>query len=157
MPKKWTVKEIRILRQDYPAKGSSIAGLRKKFSKEAIRSKAKNLKIKVSKAWKQKHFLQTLEKNRVIRWGKKEIAILRREYPKQGAKVKPLLRKFTRWAIKRKANELNIPRKGLFWTREEVAKLRKNWKMNSKKLCSLFPRRSLIAIIRKGSYLGLRK
>ncbi len=115
--RKWTDKYVRILKQDYPTKGSSIPFLRKRFSNETIRSKAKKLKIKVNKIWRQKHFKNTLDKYRVIRWGNKEIAILKREYPKIGIKVKRLLKKFTKAAIKQKANILKIKRKGLAKTK----------------------------------------
>ena len=109
--RKWTDKLVRILKREYPGKGSNIRSLRKRFSNETIRAKAKKLRIKVSKAWKQQHFKNTLDKFRVIRWGKKEIAILKREYPKIGIKVKRLLKKFTKAAIKQKANILKIKRR----------------------------------------------
>jgi len=108
--RKWIKKYIRILKRDYPSKGSNIPLLRRRFSNETIRSKAKKLKIKVNKSWKQKHFKNTLGKYRVIRWGHKEIAILKREYPKIGIKVKKLLKKFTKVAIKQKAYVLKIKR-----------------------------------------------
>ena len=110
--RKWTDKLVRILKREYPRKGSNIRSLRKRFSNETIRAKAKKIKIKVSKIWRQQHFKNTLDKNRVIRWGKKEIAILKREYPKIGIKVKRFLRKFTKAAIKQKANILRIKREG---------------------------------------------
>jgi len=122
--RKWTDKYIRILKQDYPTKGSSIPFLRKRFSNETIRSKAKKLKIKVNKIWRQKHFKNTLDKYRVIRWGNKEIAILKREYPKIGIKVKKLLKKFTKAAIKQKANVLKIKREGRNWAQKEIKKLK---------------------------------
>jgi len=109
--RKWTDKLVKILRQEYPRKGSNIRYLRKRFSNETIRAKAKKLKIKVSKTWWQQHFRNTLDKHRVIRWGKKELAILKREYPRIGIKVKRLLKKFTKAAIKQKANILEIKRK----------------------------------------------
>ena len=109
--RKWTRSYIKILRREYPAKGSSIPELRRRFSRETIRSKAKKLKIKVNKKWRQRHFDNTLEKYRIIRWGRKERAILKREYPKIGIKVKRLLRKFTKAAIKQKASVLKIKRK----------------------------------------------
>jgi len=116
--RKWTDKLVRILKREYPRKGSNIRSLRKRFSNETIRAKAKKLKIKVSKLWRQQHFRNTLDKYRVIRWGKKEIAILKREYPKIGIKVKRLLKKFTKAAIKQKANVLKIKRKGLAKTKK---------------------------------------
>jgi hypothetical protein len=152
---KWTDKYIRILKRDYPMKGSSIPLLRRRFSHEAIRGQAKNLHIKVNKTWRQKHFKNTLDKYRVIRWGHREIAILKREYPKKGTKIKQLSKKFTRGAIKRKADVLNIQRKGLFWTKEEIKKLRQNWKSNIK-LSNLFPQKSLLAIYKKAKRLGLK-
>ena len=109
--RKWTAKHIKILRRDYPRKGSSIPSLLRRFSNEAIRGEAKALKIKVKKSWRQKHFNNTLDKCRVIRWGHKEIAILKKEYPKIGIKVKKLLKKFTKVAIKQKAYVLKIKRK----------------------------------------------
>jgi hypothetical protein len=109
--RKWFSDTIKILRREYPSKGSSIPALRRKFSNETIRSKAKKLKIKVSKKWRQKHFDNTLEKCRVIRWGRKELSILRKYYPKIGHKVKKFLRKFTKAAIKQKANVLKIRKK----------------------------------------------
>lgn len=115
--RKWTDKLVGILKQEYPRKGSNIRSLRKRFSNETIRAKAKKLKIKVSKTWRQQHFKDTLDKYRVIRWGRKEIAILKREYPKIGIKVKRLLKKFTKAAIKQKANILKIKRKGLAKTK----------------------------------------
>jgi len=108
---KWFQNYVKILRREYPSKGSSIPSLRKRFSNETIRSKAKKLKIKVSKKWRQKHFDNTLEKCRVIRWGRKELSILRKYYPKIGIGVKVLLKKFTKAAIKQKANVLKIRRK----------------------------------------------
>jgi len=109
---RWTDRHVRILKRYYPGKGSSIPILRKRFPRESIRSKAKKLKIKVSKRWRQKHFINTLEKYRVIRWGKIEIATLKREFPKKGINIKHLLKKFTKAAIKRKASILSIKRKG---------------------------------------------
>ncbi len=154
--RKWTDRYIRILERDYPGKGSNISILRKRFSNETIRSKAKKLKIKVSKFWRQKHFKNTLDKYRVIRWGAKEIAILKREYPKIGIKVKRLLNKFTKAAIKQKANVLKIKRKGYGWTKEEISRLKRSWKINSK-LNNLFPYRSLPAIYNQANRLGLKK
>ena len=109
--REWTDELVRILKREYSKKGSNILSLRKRFSNETIRAKAKKLKIKVNKAWRQQHFKNTLDKYRVIRWGKKEIAILKREYPIKGTKIKELLKKFTKGAIKRKANILNIRKK----------------------------------------------
>ncbi len=69
-------------------------------------------------------FKDTLDKYRVIRWGRKEIAILKREYPKIGIKVKKLLKKFTKAAIKQKANVLKIKREGRNWAQKEIKKLK---------------------------------
>jgi len=153
---KWIEQYIRILERDYPGKGSNIPFLRKRFSNETIRSKAKKLKIKVNKFWRQKHFKNTLDKYRVIRWGEKEIAVLKREYPKIGFKVKRLLKKFTKVAIKQKAYVLKIKRKGYAWTKEEIRRLKRSWKTNSK-LSNLFPYRSLPAIYKQAKRLGLKK
>jgi hypothetical protein len=109
--KKWLGDYVKILRREYPIRGSSIASLRKRFSQETIRAKAKKLKIKVNKTWRRKHFYNTLEKHRIIRWGKRELSILKNQYPKIGIKVKKMLKRFTKAAIKQKANVLKIRRK----------------------------------------------
>jgi len=153
---KWIEQYIRILKRDYPTKGSSIPFLRKRFSRETIRSKAKKLKIKVNKIWRRKHFKNTLDKYRVIKWADKEISILKREYPKIGIKVKRLLKKFTKAAIKQKANVLKIKRVGRNWTQMEIKKLKLSWQTKSK-LDKLFPHRSLFAVYKKAQLLSLKR
>lgn len=154
--RKWTDKYIKILRREYPGKGSNIPSLRQRFSNETIRSKAKKLRIRVNKAWKRGHFKNTLDKYRVIKWGRKEIAILKKEYPKVGIKVRRLLKQFTKAAIKQKANVLKIKRAGRDWTQAEIRRLKQNWRTRSK-LDKLFPRRTSAAIYKKAQLLRLLK
>ena len=60
--RKWIEQYIRVLKRDYPLKGSNIPLLRRRFSSETIRGKAKRLKIKVNKTFKRRHFKNTLGK-----------------------------------------------------------------------------------------------
>ena len=94
--REWTEEEIEILKKWYPIEGLGVMNRLENRTKDAIRHKAQQLKLK------------SYNSNS---WTETEIKILRKYYPKEGTKVKDRLHGRTEKAVLSFALKLKLRKK----------------------------------------------
>lgn len=139
--KKWTEEEIKILKENYSAKGAVWCSKKIGKSKESCIAKAGSLNIK-----------------RDYHWTKEEEDIIKQYYPKYGSlKVSKLLGR-NRNVCMAKASELGI--KYIFedrWSEEEDNFLRKYYPSKDTKYVAKYLKRSETACKSRAAVLKIRK
>lgn len=90
--REWTEDENKILREYYLIEGSKVADRLEGRTKEAIKTQANKLGLRINSDL----------------WAEEEIEILRKYYPIEGMKVKNRLKDRTRYAISTRASELGL-------------------------------------------------
>lgn len=90
--REWTEDENKILREYYPVEGSKVADRLEERTKEAIKTQAKKLGLRINSDL----------------WAEEEIEILRKYYPIEGMKVRNRLKDRTRYAISTRASVLGL-------------------------------------------------
>lgn len=133
--KRWTKKEVAILREKYPKQGSEIPKLDR--TQGAIKKKAQSLGLSAPQYWTEE-----------------ELSILKEKYPEQGSDIPELDR--TRSAIKNKAQRLGLSapyKPSTRWTEKELSLLKKKYPKQGTDIPELD--RTKRAIIGKAYELGI--
>lgn len=90
--REWTEDENKILREYYPVEGTKVVDRIEGRTKEAIKTQANKLGLRINSNL----------------WTEEEIEILRKYYPIEGMKVKNRLKDRTRYAISTMASDLKL-------------------------------------------------
>lgn len=137
----WTSDEIELLRASYKTCGTDIPGLRRKYTPNAIKHKARKLGLSTD-VWKGN-------------WTPAEDAILVDKYPIEGIKVKAYLPNRSEAAIAQRASQLGVCRTRTRWTEEEINLLCTYYSTKGIDIPELRMTRTPDAIMTKAQSLGL--
>ena len=137
----WTDKEIEILKEYYPLKGTNIPELLEKYRKNQITYKAALLGLSKSK----------------INFKEEDIEILKEKFPTQGSNIPELLEKYSRYRILSEAKKLNLNyfRKNE-WTEEDIKILKEKYPTQGSNIPELLAKYNKHLITSKASILGIR-